>query len=192
MLSVAKEKLKTKTIEWQEIDAQELPFADNSIDLVVCCFGYMFVPDKLKAYKEAYRVLRPGGMLLFTSWDKLEENYVSHVYRTIAKKYLPDPLPESYSLPFSMSDATEIERVLQKAGFSKILVEKVSKTSVSRTAKKAAEGLTRGGAIYNELMSRNPAWVEEIKESLEKELTQKFGASPMKAPMQAVISQAWK
>src|SRR4051812_33345045 len=37
MLAVAKEKLKGKKIEWQIIDAQELPFEDNSIDLIVCC-----------------------------------------------------------------------------------------------------------------------------------------------------------
>jgi ubiquinone/menaquinone biosynthesis C-methylase UbiE len=192
MLSVAKEKLNTKAIEWREIDAQELPFEDNSLDLVVCCFGYMFVPDKLKAFAEAYRVLRPGGMLLFTSWDKLEENYASNAYRTIVKKYLPAPLPASYSLPFSMSDEQEIRQLLQQAGFSKITVEKVSKTAVSPTAREAAEGLTQGGAIYNELMSRNPAWVEEIKESLEINLKENFGEAPMEAPMRALISRAWK
>src|SRR6187549_1835946 len=71
MLSVAKEKLSTLDINWEIIDAQDLPFENNSIDLVVCCFGYMFVPDKLKAFAEAYRVLRPDGMLIFTTWDQL-------------------------------------------------------------------------------------------------------------------------
>src|SRR4030095_13861476 len=44
MLAVAKEKLKALDINWELIDAQQLPFADNTIDLIVCCFGYMFVP----------------------------------------------------------------------------------------------------------------------------------------------------
>src|SRR5215207_1547386 len=48
MLSVARKKLGAEKIDWQLIDAQDLPFADNSIDLVVCCFGFMFVPDKEK------------------------------------------------------------------------------------------------------------------------------------------------
>ena len=73
MLGEAKKKLSHLNIEWQNIDAQQLPFNNNSIDLVVCCFGYMFVPDKPKAFAEAYRVLRPGGMFLFTTWDKLEQ-----------------------------------------------------------------------------------------------------------------------
>src|SRR6266550_27831 len=80
MLTVAKEKLKDLEIDWQIIDAQQLPFNNDSIDLVVCCFAYMFVPDILKAFAEAYRVLRPGGMLIFSTWDKLELNGASYAY----------------------------------------------------------------------------------------------------------------
>lgn len=192
MLAVAKEKLKAANIDWQIIDAQELPFDDDSIDLVVCCFGYMFVPEKSKAFAEAHRVLRSGGMFLFTTWDRLESIGPSHVYRKIAKKYLTEPLPKSYDLPFSMSDELAIKEMVQEAGFSKILIEKVSKQAINNTSKEAAQGLTEGGALYKEIMSRNPAWVEEIKSSVEKELTEKFGKAPMVAPMSAIICQAWK
>ena len=192
MLAVAKDKLRNADIDWQIIDAQQLPFNDNSIDLVVCCFGYMFVSDKPKAFAEAYRVLRPGGMLLFTTWDKLELNAVSYIYRSTAKKYLQDPLPESYNLPFSMNDEVVIGASLQDAGFSKISIEKVKQVSVSQTAKEAVSGLAKGGIIYNEIMKRNPAWMDEIKITVEGELVEKFGTTPMIAPMSAVISQAWK
>ena len=192
MLAVAKEKLKTFDIDWRIIDAQQLPFADNSINLLVCCFGYMFVADKSKAFAEAYRVLRPGGMLLFATWDKLELNGASHVYRKAAKKYLQDPLPESYNLPFSMNDESLIKSMLQGTGFSRISIERVSKVALCQTAKEAAEGMVQGGTIYNEIMKRNPAWVEEIKLTVEKELAEKFGAAPMVAPMSAIISQATK
>ena len=192
MLSVAKEKLRNFDIDWQIIDAQQLPFNDNSIDLVVCCFGYMFVADKPKAFAEAYRVLGPGGMLLFTTWDKLELNAASHAYRKAAKKYLEDPLPESYNLPFSMNNKNVISSILQKVGFSKIAIERVNKFSISQTAKEAVNGLAQGGSIYNEIMKRNPAGIEEIKATVEKELAEKFGEAPMIAPMSAVISQAWK
>ena len=192
MLAVAKEKLKALDINWEMIDAQQLPFEDESIDLVVCCFGYMFVQDKLKAFTEAYRVLRPGGMLLFTTWDKLELIGASYAYRNIAKKYLKEPLPEAYNLPYSMYDESAIKEMLQEVGFSKISIEKVSKLSVSPTAKEASEGLTQGGVVYNVIMSQNPKWIEEIKALVEKELSKKFGEAPMVAPMSAVISQGWK
>src|SRR5687768_15321238 len=97
MLAEAKKKLSHLDIDWQNIDAQQLPFSDNSVDLVVCCFGYMFVPDKPKAFAEVYRVLKPGGLFLFTTWDKLENNAASYTARSIAMKYLEEPLPESRS-----------------------------------------------------------------------------------------------
>ena len=140
MLAIAKEKLQGMDINWQFIDAQDLPFGDNSVDLVVCCFGYMFVPDKLKAFEEAYRVLKPGSMLLFTTWDELETIGASYVYRSIAQKYLTDPLPLACNLPFSMNDETSIRELLQRAGFSQISVERITKNSVSPTAKQATEG----------------------------------------------------
>lgn len=192
MLAVAKEKLKGLNIDWQMIDAQQLPFDDKSIDLVVCCFGFMFVPDKPKAFAEAYRVLRPGGMLLFSTWDKLEYNGASHVYRKIVKGYLEADLPESFNIPFSMNDQDAMKEILQGAGFSKIAMEQVEKKSVCQTAKEAAYGLARGGSLYNEIMKRNPAWIGEIVGKVEKELSEKFGAVPMIAPMRAIISQAWK
>jgi ubiquinone/menaquinone biosynthesis C-methylase UbiE len=192
MLEVAKEKLNNRDIEWRIIDAGELPFDDNSIDLVVCGFGYMFVPDKSRAFEEAYRVLRPGGMLLFATWDKLELNGASYVYRKMVEEYCGDRLPETYHLAFSMYDEASIKESLRLAGFSRIIIEKVDKLAFSQSAKSAAFGLTRGGSIYNEIMKRNPAWIEEISARVEKELAEKFGAEPMIAPMRAVISQAWK
>jgi ubiquinone/menaquinone biosynthesis C-methylase UbiE len=192
MLAVAKSKLSHLDVDWQIIDAQELPFSDNSIDLVVCCFGYMFVPDKQKAFEEVYRVLKPGGQFLFTTWDKLENNTASFTSRSIAKKYLEDPLPDSYNLATSMSDKAVIKSLIKDAGFTKISIEQVELFSISRTAKEAAYGLVEDGLIYEEIKKRNPTWIDEIRIKVEKELSEKFGTAPMVAPMSAIISQTWK
>jgi ubiquinone/menaquinone biosynthesis C-methylase UbiE len=192
MLTVAKNELKDLDIDWQIIDAQQLPFDDNSIDLVVCCFGYMFVPDKSKAFAEANRILKKGGMLIFSTWDKLEFNEASYTYRKIVRNVLKVDLPENYNLAFSMNDQVAMKGMLQETGFSKILIESVDKLSICKTAEEAANGLARGGAIYNEIIKRDPSLVEQIIKKLEKELSEKFGASPMKAPMKTVVCQAWK
>lgn len=192
MLEVAKEKLKAFNIDWQIIDAQQLPFDDNSIDLVVCCFGYMFVQDKSKAFGEAYRILRPGGTLFLSTWDKLELNEASNVFRKTVKKYFGDSLPESYKLPFSMHDPLIIKDQLHHAGFSTIITDVVEKNSICATAKEATYGIVQGGSLYNEIIKRNPEWLDEITVTVEKELEEKYGAAPMVAPMQAIIGQAWK
>ena len=52
--------------------------------------------------------------------------------------------------------------------------------------------LGRYGSLYNEIIKLNPARLDEIKMSVEKELEEKYGAAPMVAPMRAIICQAWK
>jgi ubiquinone/menaquinone biosynthesis C-methylase UbiE len=192
MLSEAKKKLSQLDVDWQIIDAQQLPFEDNSIDLVVCCFGYMFVPDKAKAFAEAYRVLRPGGLLLFTTWDKLEHNAVSYTSRLVAEKYLKSPLPDSYNVAVSMNDEGMIKYRLEEAGFKKMSIQKVEQLSVCPTAKEAATGLVEGGFVFKGIRESNPEWVGEIRKELEEELSEKFGAEPMIAPMSAVFCEVWK
>ncbi|HEU5292896.1 MAG TPA: methyltransferase domain-containing protein [Cyclobacteriaceae bacterium] len=192
MLAIAKENLKESNIDWRIINAQELPFDDNSIDLIVCSFGYMFVNDRTKAFAEAFKVLRPGGTLLLSTWGKLEDNEASYVFRKTVKKYFGDSLPESYKLPFSMNDPEPIVEGLRQAGFSKVKSEVVDKESYCSSAHTAAIGLTIGGSLYNEIMEYNPAWLGEIQSIVEKELSEKFGAQPMIAPMKALISKAEK
>jgi ubiquinone/menaquinone biosynthesis C-methylase UbiE len=192
MLAIAKKKLQGENIDWRVLDAAALPFENDSMDLIVCCFGYMFVPDRIKAYEEAYRVLRKNGMLLFTTWDEMRYNGASNVYRKAVKKYVGDSLPDSYKLPFSMHNAEDIRKDLASAGFKDIKIERSEKNSVSESAAHAAEALTQGGSIYNELMQRNPEWVKEIRKEVEKELGEKFGVAPMVAPMRALIGEARK
>ncbi len=67
MLDLAAEVGTARPVEWRQADAMQLPFEDGSFDAVVCQFGVMFFPDKAKAFAEARRVLRPGGVFCSTS-----------------------------------------------------------------------------------------------------------------------------
>src|ERR1044072_9346197 len=55
-------------IAWKQADALALPFEDRSFDAVVGQFGAMFFPDKVEGYREARRVLKPGGRFFFIVW----------------------------------------------------------------------------------------------------------------------------
>ncbi len=80
-------------IEWRQADALSLPFEDAAFDLVCCQFGAMFFPDRSLAYREAKRVLKPGGHFLFNVWDRIEENvFADDVTNALAKFFPHDPL----------------------------------------------------------------------------------------------------
>src|SRR5262245_59228487 len=57
-----------RSVEWRQADALQLPFETSTFDAVVCQFSVMFFPDKAKAFSEARRVLRPGGVFMFSVW----------------------------------------------------------------------------------------------------------------------------
>ncbi len=55
-------------ITWRQADALALPFEDATFDAVLCQFGVMFFPDRIRGYGEARRVLKPGGRFFFNVW----------------------------------------------------------------------------------------------------------------------------
>jgi len=71
MLEQAGRRISASNVRFQPADAQALPFNDNSFDLVVCQFGVMFFPDKVRANSEARRVLRNGGRYMLVIWDRI-------------------------------------------------------------------------------------------------------------------------
>src|SRR5688500_15335486 len=145
---------------WKMIVEQRLPFDKYSFDNVVSCFAFMFVEDKTKAFSEVFRVLKPGGMFLLSLWDKLELNGASDVFRKTVKKYLGNDIPKTYGLPFAFYDPGEINQYFVTAGFCDITIEQDQKIATFDSAREASIGLTYGASLYNEIVSRNPAWIE--------------------------------
>ena len=75
-------------IAFREADAEQLPFADASFDVVVSCFGAMFTPDHERAASEMARVCRPGGQIGLASWTPA--SFVHELISTI-RAYVPRP-----------------------------------------------------------------------------------------------------
>jgi ubiquinone/menaquinone biosynthesis C-methylase UbiE len=83
-------------VAWRQADALALPFEDQSFDAVTCQFGVMFFPDKIQGYRQARRVLKPGGRFLFNVWDQISENdFADVVTQSLATLFPQDP-PRSW------------------------------------------------------------------------------------------------
>ena len=76
-------------IVFKEADAEALPFADRSFDVVVSTFGVMFTPDQEKAAAEMLRVCKPGGKIGMANWTP--EGFIGHLFKTIGKYVPPAP-----------------------------------------------------------------------------------------------------
>ena len=81
-----------REVEWRQADAMKLPFEDGAFDAVVCQFAVMFFPDKAAAFSEARRVLRSGGVFLFSVWDRIEDNeFADVVTQSLVPLFRDDP-----------------------------------------------------------------------------------------------------
>ncbi len=89
LLERAKERAAAERLDmrFREADAEALPFADNSFDVVVSTFGVMFTPDQEQAAAEMVRVCRPGGKIGLANWTP--EGFIGQLFKTIGKHVAP-------------------------------------------------------------------------------------------------------
>ena len=78
------------SLEWQEANAEEMPFADNEFDAVLSSIGVMFAPHHQLAADELVRVCKPGGRIGVISWTP--EGFIGQMFATM-KPYVPAPPP---------------------------------------------------------------------------------------------------
>jgi ubiquinone/menaquinone biosynthesis C-methylase UbiE len=84
------------TIQFQQADAENLPFSDASFDAVMSTFGVMFTPNQDKAASELARVCKPGGRIGLTNWTP--ESFIGQLFKTIGKYVPPAPGVKSPAL----------------------------------------------------------------------------------------------
>ena len=113
-----------ENIELKGLDAQQLPLDFESVDGVLCRWGYMLMADREAALRESRRVLRPGGRVALSVWDRPDRNpwLGAPAMQLVSRGALAMPQPDEPS-PFSMANQDELVRQLERAGFSEIHVE---------------------------------------------------------------------
>lgn len=191
MLDVAAARIGDRGITFRQADAQALPFEDGSFDTVVSQFGVMFFPDRVGAYREARRVLRPGGAFLFNVWDSLAQNPVSDVIqRSVAELFPDDPPSFLRRVPFGYHDKARVEADLREAGFSRIEAETVGKRSRTGSAAAAAAGLCRGSPLAAEIEAHGPDALDRAVEKVSAALERLAGPDGIDAPMSAHVFTA--
>ena len=179
----------SRTVEWGQADAMELPFGDGAFDAVVCQFGVMFFPNKPKAFFEARRVLRPGGIFIFSVWDRIEENEFADTVTTALESVFPQDPPRFLArTPHGYYDRTTIEQDLANGGFRKSpQIATVAARSWAPSPRVPAIAYCQGTPLRNEIEARDASRLGDATETAAKAIAQQFGAGAVDGKIQAHI-----
>ena len=178
-----------RAVEWRQADALQLPFGDAEFDAVACQFGVMFFPDKAKAFAEARRVLRPGGLFVFNVWDRIEENeFAAAVTDRLAELFPTDAPRFMARTPHGYHDAAAIERDLAAGGFrNRARIATVAARSRAATARAPAIAYCQGTPLRNEIEARDASRLGEATDACEAAIAARFGAGPVDGKIQALV-----
>jgi ubiquinone/menaquinone biosynthesis C-methylase UbiE len=191
MLDYAARQVPDRRISWRKADAQALPFEDAGFDVVCCQFGVMFFPDRQLGYREAKRVLKPGGCFLFSVWDRIEENvFANDVTNALAEVFPSDPPRFLARTPHGYYDTALIHSELEKAGFSKVVVETRAEQSRAPSPRHPAVAYCQGTPLRNEIEARDADRLESATHYATSTIANRHGSGEVAAKIQAHVIMA--
>lgn len=194
MLEEAKARGTRRPVTWEQADAQQLPFENGTFDAVVCQFGVMFFPDKVQAFSEARRVLRPGGVLLFNVWDALRHNEFAHAVTEALAEYFPlDPPAFLARVPHGYHDPETIASQLEQAGFTRRPeFATVAARSRAPSPRFPAVAYCQGTPLRSEIEQRAAGRLDDATDAAAVEIERRFGPGPVDAKMQALVASVMR
>ena len=115
-----------RNVEYRQMDAEKMDLGDDSVDGVVCRFGYMLMADPAAALAETSRVLRDGGPLCFGVWGTPDRNPWAAVpgMTLVQRGHMPPPEPGAPGI-FAMGDPDRIRSLTTGAGFGEPELEEL-------------------------------------------------------------------
>ncbi|MDB5650395.1 MAG: ubiquinone/menaquinone biosynthesis methyltransferase protein [Hyphomicrobiales bacterium] len=178
-------------ITWRQADALSLPFDDASFDVVCCQFGVMFFPDRVLGYREAKRVLRPGGHFVFNVWDRIEENIFANEVTNALAEWFPDNPPRFLArTPHAYHDASLIHDELERAGFTEITIEIIAKQSRAPSPHDAALAYCQGTPLRNEIEARGVDELQAAMDHVATAIAKRHGSNEVSAKIQGIVVTA--
>lgn len=176
---------------WQTADAQDIPFPEASFDLVVCAFGAMFFPDKVRAFAEMARVLVPGGRCLLTIWDVLASSDFESAVTDSLAVLLPDEPPTFLArVPHGYTDTTQIRSDVSAGGLVVDAIDRVVEVTSAPSAAWVAEGYCQGSPLRFALEQQGS--LPDLTDAVTRELSARLGDGPVTGEMAAFVVTARK
>ena len=160
-------------IDFHEADVEDLPFKNESFDIVLSQFGHMFAPRPHVAIKEMLRVLKPGGTIAFSSWPP--ELFMGQFFQ-INAKYGP-PLPDGAAAPVQWGSVQKIKERLENSVHDltfdrdKLEMPGLSVAHIRANFEKGAGPLKR----IVEAFAEEPEKLSSLRNEIDKAISKYFG-----------------
>jgi SAM-dependent methyltransferase len=189
MLDRAMQTGAARDVEWRQADALALPFEEACFDAVVCQFGAMFFPDKARAFAEARRVLAPGGALLFSVWDRIEDNeFADCVTRALAARFPDDPPRFMARTPHGYHDPALLRRDLVAGGFTAdASITPLAERSRAASSQIVAFAYCQGSPLRDEIEARDADGLADATAACAAAVAERFGHGAVDGKIQAQV-----
>ena len=161
----------------------------GDFDAVVCQFGVMFFPDKVRGFREARRVLKRGRRVLFNVWDRIEENEFASAVTTALESVFPEDPPRFLErTPHGYHDPAAIARDLAAGGFTASpQIATVAARSRAASAWLPAIAYCQGTPLRNEIEARDAARLGPATDAAAAAIARRFGKEAVDGKIQAHV-----
>lgn len=174
---------------WQQADAEDLPFEDESFDVVTCQFGVMFFPDKEAAFSEARRVLASDGTLLLSTWDAVTtHDFAAGLVAGIERALPADPPSFVVAIPHGYADVEMVVGDVHAGGFGDVRVDTITLEGRAPSAADVAMGFCTGTPLRAEIEARGD--LETVMAVVASELEARLGTGAVTGRMTAHVVEA--
>lgn len=178
-------------VTWQTADPRALPFNDAAFGVVACLFGVTTMPNRVQAFREVRRVMKPGGRFLFAVPAHIRHNPVAECVQDAVDALFPsDPLRFLASVLHGYADNEMIDNDLTAAGFTDAVYTTVDLSYVARSARDTAIGFCLGTPLRGEIEDRLGAQTGPAVDAVTQMIIQRFGSGEIAAPMRAQVVSA--
>ena len=134
---------KISNIQFKRMDAEELDVQDEQYNVALCALGLMYVPDPIKALKEMYRVIRPGGRAVAAVWGQRDHCGWAEIFEIVDKRVATEVCP----MFFNLGNRDVLKRSFEMAGFSNVIFEKLNTILNYNTDEDACGAAFAGGPV---------------------------------------------
>jgi len=178
-------------VTWQHADPRTLPFPDGTFGILACHFGVCAMPDRIQAFQEARRVMKPGGRFVFSVLGHIRQNQVADCLQNTLDELFPTNPPRYVErILHGYANNEAIDDDLTDAGFTEAIYTAVELPYVAASARDVAMGYCLGTRLRVEIDIRTAGESKRVTEAVTAALERRFGSGPIEASMRAHIISA--